>query len=851
MRPHSAYPNRSTAPGRLRFFLFFRVILLTVLLNPNALAQELDFRGVFSDAEYYFLYNDFQEALPLYKQLYNFDPNNANVNYRIGLCYLNIPGLKSKSIEFLERAKNNLTESYQEGSFREDKAPLNTFFHLGEAYRVHGNMIQAKEYYTMFKNTLSTRDVFNHDLVTQQIQSCARAIDMMKNPLDIKLEALPMFGENQKYQYNPILSYDGNTMVFTAQEKFYNAIYWVRQFEGQWGVPINITLDLAVEGEVYTTSLNANGTELFLFSNDRGIGNLYHSTFSNGTWGKAKRLGRAINTRGWETHASISPDGRTLFFTSNMRGGVGGIDIYYSQRLESGDWGPAQNIGSTINTPYNEESPFLSADGNTLYFSSQGHNSMGGYDIFYSQRTDDGQWSSPTNMGYPINTPDDDLFYFPIDDNTGLVALIQESNPNVRVIHRLSIQHPHTRVDVAIVGSIILDDGKTITPSELSISLVDSKTGNTVFAEPAIDSLGGFSIPVEPGAYRLVAIGEGYTANSLSLVIPDSYSRGTYPVEVRLTPQQVTEGEFLIIRSIHFDFDSDVLGRDAEFELEKIYLLMEQYSSLVIEVSGHTDNMGSSAYNHKLSLRRAEAVINHLVEKGIAKDRLQARAASTFENIAANVNPDGSDNPEGRHLNRRACVSVISSDKQIVIKEDVNVPEHLKPQEQTFTIIISPVNRLLSDKQAETIKSLTDLQPQRVDGNHGQFAYIIGEFEHKSDAIFLLNHCIANGFEYATLMGIKDLRGIVNRPPAIETAKTTTNENEVYTIQVLAQAARVTDKGRFNGLEVREFKGDDGLFRYVHGEFRGANAAKEEIERVRAMGFPDAFVSSIKRYEQN
>lgn len=419
--------------------LVIGAVVASTAFASKICAQEFNFRTVFADAEYYLEYADFREALPLYQQLYKHNPLNANTNYRLGQCYLNLAGLKHLAIPHLEMAQGNVTATYQQGSFREERAPLKTLLFLGDAYRVNGKLEAAIEAYTRYKNILSPREIHNLEYVTLQIASCQQAIERIEKPVCITMEQLSFKGLHNKYKFNPVVSFNGQTMVFTVQEKFYTAIYWVKKSDGEWGVPINITLDLALEGEVYTTALNADGTEIFLFVNDRGDGNIFSSKLKGATWSPALRLNSNINTRAWETHASISSDGKMLLFTSNRSGGFGGIDIYFSLLQENGEWGPARNLGDSINTPFNEESPFLSADSRTLYLSSQGHKSMGGYDIVFSSKNLDNQWAKPKSMGYPINTTDDDVFYFPFDSTSGLITLVPTNEPNIRKISRVTI----------------------------------------------------------------------------------------------------------------------------------------------------------------------------------------------------------------------------------------------------------------------------------------------------------------------------------------------------------------------------------------------------------------------------
>jgi outer membrane protein OmpA-like peptidoglycan-associated protein/tetratricopeptide (TPR) repeat protein len=808
----------------------------------------MDYRTIFTDAEYYFLFNDFPEALPLYQKLLNEKTENANLNYRIGRCYLSIPGMKHKAIPYLEKAILETSSTYQEGSYKEEKAPINSYFFLGEAYRIEGKLLEAIETYNTFRSLLDTKDVYSLDYVDQQIKACQRAMSMMQNPINIELVNIPLF-ETNKYILGPVVSGDGTTMAFTSQEKFYDAIYISKKKEGgEWGSPINITLDLKVEGEIYTTSLNFDGTQLFLYKDDRGTGNIYSSIQIDGKWQHAQKLGKKVATRYWETYASVSPDGQTLYFSSNRKGSQGGLDIYCCKKQPNGEWGEPTNLGSTINTPYNEEAPYLSADGNTLFFISQGHNSIGGYDIFYSQKIGENEWSKPINMGYPINTTDDDMSFFPIGESKGLITKVDKGTPNVRKVYSVNILPEEKKKRIELIGNISLSNSFEVQENQFKVTLLELESQKLIEVTFPEAITGLFKLEVSPGAYRLIARGEGYTQQSIPIVIPDTYAQDKYNVDIKLTPESVTSGEFLLIRSILFDFDCADLSREATFEIEKVFGIMNKYPNLTIEVCGHTDIKGSAQYNYKLSLRRAQSVIDYLVKKGINSDRMVARGASTFENVATNINPDGTDNPEGRSLNRRASISVIDSNEDVTIQAELNIPEHLKPREQHYTILLAPINNSINPDAESKINVQSGLSVRKLTGSDGKFANVIGSFEHKSRAIDLLNYSIDNGFPKATIIGVQDLGALISLPA--EEPKEIVEQNEnVYTIQILARQQQVQDQSIFKGLEVKEIKSNDGIFRYIYGRFNGMGSALEELEQVKQAGFPDAFIMNINRYK--
>ena len=216
-------------------------------------------------------------------------------------------------------------------------------------------------------------------------------------------------------EFNPVISDKEDLLVFSRSQAFYDAILYSTKVNGQWTEPLNMNELLKVDRDLFPTSISKDGKDLYLYSSADYDGIIYTSRFENGTWSPLVKLNDNINTKYWESHATISHDNKKLYFTSNRKGTYGGLDIYVSNRDSTGDWGPAVNLGPVINTPYNEESPFLSDDDKTLFFSSRGHFNMGGYDIFYSTLLANGEWSVPLNVGYPLNSTDDDVFFKPLN----------------------------------------------------------------------------------------------------------------------------------------------------------------------------------------------------------------------------------------------------------------------------------------------------------------------------------------------------------------------------------------------------------------------------------------------------
>jgi tetratricopeptide (TPR) repeat protein len=389
------------------------IVFCVFLLTPGFGQQTTDLREVFLAAESYYLFEEFEEALPLYLRLHRANPDNYNLYFKIGVCYLNDPYEKDKSVFYLEKASANINPKYKDSNYKEAGAPLEALFSLGNAYRVNNELDKAREAYKKFQSRMDV-SVYDDKLVLEQLSACDAAEKLMKKPVDLDVEILSNQINTRFADKNPAVSGDETKMVFISQLQFYDAVFYTEKKNGAWTPPRNITPELGVDGDVYPTCLSHDGTQLFIYRNDNFIGNLYTSNLVNGLWTPLVKLNENINTKYWESHASITKDGKTLYFTSNRKGGFGGLDIYKSGKMSNGDWGPPVNLGASINSPYNEETPFITENGRKLFFSSYGHYNMGGYDVFMSVMQSDSTWASPVNLGYPVNSTDDDIFFCPV-----------------------------------------------------------------------------------------------------------------------------------------------------------------------------------------------------------------------------------------------------------------------------------------------------------------------------------------------------------------------------------------------------------------------------------------------------
>lgn len=501
-------------------FILAAMLLMSIAGFDISAQSKVEIRNMFYDAESWILFEDYKEALPLYQQLLKIYPTNANIKYRIGQCYINTPGEKEKAVSFLEDAVKNINPDYKEGKYHETNAPYDALYYLANAYRINNQIDKALETYKIFKQNMDP-EIYDSTIVNFQIQSCLNAKELMSQPLFIREKILSNSINDRNSEFNPVVSDKEDMMVFSRSEAFYDAILFTTRQNGTWSEPMNLNELLMVDRDLFPTGLSKDGKTLYLYSSANYDGIIFTSRFENGSWSPITKLNENINTKFWESHATVSHDNKKLYFTSNRKGSLGGLDIYVSKRDSTGDWGPAENLGPVINTPYNEESPFLSNDDKTLFFSSRGHYNMGGYDIFYSTLLPDGNMSVPLNVGFPLNSTDDDVFFKPLNDGyEGYFAKEGSSGFGKQDIYRIEIfsdDHPRKFLVRGFVkaADLFKDNSYSVKVSAMNIKNPDQMV--VVYSDPAT---GEYELVLPHGNYNVTYEGEGTEKMSRNIELP-------------------------------------------------------------------------------------------------------------------------------------------------------------------------------------------------------------------------------------------------------------------------------------------------------------------------------------------
>jgi len=553
----------------------------------------------------------FESALKTFKDGLQEHPKNARLNYLAGLTYLSLPN-KAESLRYLQTAFN-LKPGIDD----------NLYYYLGLSYQSNRQFEKAEEFFSEFKK--------RHKELAPQIDKKIRqsqfADSLTRMPSNVVVENVGNVINSSFHEYSPLVSMDGNTMVFTSNRPDASAankslpgfedIYISKKVNGQWTLPKKISPNINIKFNDAAAFLSGDGKSLILYY-EYGGGDIYVSQSNGEEWTKPVALNENINTPlFWETSAFLTGDGKKLYFASNRPGGVGDLDIYVSEMEETGDWGKAENLGPVINTPGREDSPALDPDGLTLYFSSDGHPTMGGMDIFRSEFKD-GKWQEPVNMGYPINSVEDDSF-FSLGENKKRAyfsTLREEGNAE---IYTLTFIEPSKEI-----ASVIAPESTPPANTTRGIPVAQNETAVT---------------------------GAGAPRGGIDRSIPRLSSEES-TVHQDQTPDQAPEDTYVSRTFIFFDIGEDGLSSAAIDKLEKLHVLLEEDPQLNILIEGHTDNTGSSLLNKALSVKRANTVAKYITQKGINAERLSLEAYGASRPLVSNDDERG-----GREINRRVEIS--------------------------------------------------------------------------------------------------------------------------------------------------------------------------------------------------
>lgn len=503
----------------------------------SSFSQTKEYREKFTQGNLLVLEQNYLLALDYYLEAYKIDSSSANINYKVGMCYLKTPTQKNSALPFLQKAIQSVTHNYDESNVTEKKAPESVYYLIGEAYRLAYRFNESTVYFNTFKELVGSNNRSITSDLSTQIDKNFNAIEFLKDTAQVTILNMGDSINTEYPDYSPIISSDQNILIFTSRrpgstggdkttsDEYYDDIYYsTKGPDGKWlkarsiGPPIN-TINSEAD-----LSLSADGQQLFISREVNG-GDIFCSNLELTGWSDPIPVD-AINSSSWETHASLSPDGRTLYFVSDRKeGSLGGRDIWRCVMLPNGKWSLPINLGPNINTALDEDAPFMHSDGTTLFFSSKGHKNMGGFDIFKSTKLEDNKWTEPENLKPPINTPDDDLFYMQSSDGKkGYFSSARAGGKGSQDVYEVVLVNDAAVEPLTIVTGYITFNGTKKIPANVKISATDMET-NTVIQEVKPNSISGkYVLILNSGKkeknYTITYEAQDYQTAIVKVVIP-------------------------------------------------------------------------------------------------------------------------------------------------------------------------------------------------------------------------------------------------------------------------------------------------------------------------------------------
>lgn len=460
---------------------------------------------------------------------------------------------------------------------------------------------------------------------------------------------------SKQLEYFPSATIDGNTLVFTrriGQEDFFIS----EKRKGVWSKAEPLPGNLNTEENEGAQTISQDGRMLIFtgcnMEDGEGSCDLYVSYLTKNGWGERINMGRIINTEYWESQPSLSPDKRALYFAARDPSGFGGSDLFVSYLQPNGQWGTPRNMGPEVNTSADESCPFIHPDNQTFYFTSNGHPGYGGTDLYFMRKKDDGSWDKPQNLGYPVNTIDDEgSLMIAGDGKTAYYASDGNDSRGGLDLYSFELpQHARPYKTLWVKGNVF--DAKTKQGLPSAVELINLSSAQTI-SKVQTDEEGNYLITLPTGKdYAFNVNRKGYLFYSENFSLKTSGNDTTYTINIPLIPIEVNAS--VVLKNVFFDVNKAELKPESMIELDKVVQLLKDNPSIKIEINGHTDNVGKPADNLTLSNNRAKAVINYFLYKGITADRLSSKGFGETKPVADNTSE------QGRAKNRRTELKVVA-----------------------------------------------------------------------------------------------------------------------------------------------------------------------------------------------
>lgn len=629
-------------------FVAFQAVAQTNLSTKSKKAIEL-----YTEADNFRVRGQFSQAINLLTQALEKDKEFVEAWYRLGIVYLSLKDFQQAN-KYLEKGLSLTKDPKKQKVF---------WYDLGESYFTLGDYDKAEQFISSFlKEEVANR------------QKMERANLLLRNIKFAKENKAAASAYKQKklsdtvngfvLQYFPVLTADQQALIFTRRlgggaNDDEDLVITQKNARGRWMAPQSISDNINTRLNEGTCTISADGRKLIFTScvGREGYGScdLFESRKIGNQWTAPRNLGPAVNSAEWESQPSLSADGRTLYFVSDRRGGLGRRDIWVSTQNDKGEWTRAKNAGKPINTVYDEISPFIHVNSRTLYFASNGLTGFGGYDLFFTERDTARGWSAPVNIGSPINNHEDQFSLFITADGKKGYYSHEETRPSgysVSYIYEVEIPEEHQIKFKSNYVKGIVRDKATREPLLAKIELFNLEKNEMESLVESDSVTGQYLIVLTQGAeYALYVNKKNYLFQSLNF----NYSEVSNfePITLNIDLEKAKEGTIAVLKNIFFDVDKYELKDKSKTELQKISKFLLDNPNLRVEISGHTDNSGSATYNKQLSEKRAKSVYQYLIGNGLDQKRLTTKGYGSDQPIADNSTEDG------RQQNRRIEFKIV------------------------------------------------------------------------------------------------------------------------------------------------------------------------------------------------
>ena len=603
----------------------------------------------------------FGAALPVWQKIIEKTPDNANANFKIGLCFHNSLDEQLKALPYLKKAVTNMTLEYDFFS-NGDKAPYDALYFLAETFLTKNEPDSALKYFKLYQNTFGGNPPINVD---KNIFMCINATNSKTSRTAVNINNLSNSINSNFSETNPVVKLDNSMLFFSSRRpandstnktdkitgKYSEDIYIaLKGASGKWQEPQPFRYNTAMD-EV-PLFISTDGLTLYFSRNKKDNTDIYQSSFKDGVWNKPTAL-KEINSSYNETGMSISGDGKTLYFSSDRKGGIGKFDIYKSEKKSNGKWGTPQNLGTPVNTAFNEISPFINPNGKTLFFSSNGspNQGMGGYDVFFSElKADNVSWANPQSMGAPINSTRDEINYYIAANGERYYARIDKDKED-KSYDLFEIKGGDLNVEAIDAGAEVVTLTKEMNVTEVmeTEKAVEKEVEVVQTVETEVEVIKEVETN-KPEEKKVPDI----DVSAINVETLDSTAKNALVEKVKTyLAKQIKENEAVIFKTIYFDFNKSNLSLLSKNELNLLIDFIKEHKEMKLEIIGYTDNKGSWETNLRLSNDRAKKVYAFLKKNKVDSARMISYGKASTKPIA------GNDSEEGRSKNRRVEVLIL------------------------------------------------------------------------------------------------------------------------------------------------------------------------------------------------